>query len=274
MPDITLPGQSEKRAAPRLCLAIFFVVAAGAMAAYAPKAVEASYNADFERYYYAGSVALRGGDIYEATDDKQFKYFPVFAQLMMPVAYYGERHGCECHDSYRYELRVAAWLWYAILRASFLGSLWLVISLAKPICTKEALLLAVIAVAFSARFFVANARNGQINLPVMFLAVLGCWLATRKYEKLGGAAIALAACIKFMPVVLLLWFARRGWWRGIGAFLVTTLFLLLVAPAATWGFKGNVELLQRYVDSRHKMVTGVPEDEAPGQSAQIGRAHV
>jgi hypothetical protein len=237
-------------------------VAAGllilALALFAPTAAEksAEKKSDFPRYYTAGCVARAGGDIYEPGSTRefqylQFKYLPVFAQIMIPFSFF--------------PVAVAAYLWYVLLAVSYLGLLAVTLAWARP-SPRHRLWVAALAVALTARFFVDNARLGQINLPVAFLAVWGAYLVFQGRERTGGMVTALAAAVKYMPLLLILFYAwKRRWWAA--SYGIIGLFVLfLYAPALTWGGGNGRALLQEWIQNRHKMVTSLPESNAPGQS--------
>ncbi|MBN2711411.1 MAG: DUF2029 domain-containing protein [Planctomycetes bacterium] len=259
---------ASRREVIALTATIFLILLS--LAFYAPNAVRKSHKADFERYYYAGCVAMHGGDIYEKHDDLQFKYFPFFAEAMVPIAWISES-ACPSENpdkpfANEKALLFGAGLWFAVLSFSYLGSLLLAVSLCKPENISKALWIFWIALAFSARFFVANLKNGQINMPVMFLALFGCWLVIKGRECFGGISIGLAAATKFMPVVLLLWlFRKKKWWGGV--YLASTvLACLFIFPSLIWGVEGNYDMLEKYIGQRKKMVTDLPEEQAAGQS--------
>lgn len=241
-----------------------------AMAAFAPTAAKESHRADFERYYTAGCAAANGDDIYAPQDDRQFKYLPFFAQLMAPLAIVSECAAdgefTRCIFPSERGLKIGAYLWYCLLCTAYLGSLSLAATLCRPANARERLAALAAALAFSARLFVDNARNGQINLPVLFLALLGCSLVLRSRKWAGGAAIAFAAAIKFMPALLLLWLAKRRDWRAAAGLALFALAALFVFPAANWGFGRNAEMLRGYAAKRNKMVTDLPDRQAAGQS--------
>lgn len=266
MPETSAPPPAPTK---RKTIYGLLLVALAGLALYAPKAVEESHNADLERYYIAGRTALAGGDIYEADGDRRFKYFPFFAQCMMPVAALGDaladRDSTGRIDD-RSALRAGAYAWYLILCGSYLGAIALTVSMASAGRTEQHLPVGLICLLFSARMFVGNVRNGQINMVVMFLAVLGCWLLLNGRDRLAGIAIALGAAIKFMPIVLLLWCARQRRWFALATSGLTLAVVLFVIPAFTWGFTGNLSMLENYIGNRHKMVTDLPDNQAAGQS--------
>jgi hypothetical protein len=204
------------------------------------------------------------------SDDRQFKYLPVFAQGLAPLAALAERvrpfPGPDAAEPSEAQLRLGAGVWYALLCLAYLGTLALAVSLCSATGARQRAAIVLAALALSARFFVDNLRLGQINLIVMFLAVLGAWWVLRGRGILGGASVALAAALKFMPAVLVLWFLLRRQWRAAAAFAVALAAFVALVPMLTWGAKGTFDLLDRYWQARHKMVTALPEDHAAGQS--------
>ncbi len=263
---------------PRCCRnlqRILFVLVLLGLAAYGPKAVLESREADFERYYRAGCVAAQGGDIYDHPADRgdlEFKYFPFLAQLLSPLAVLceaiaqGELFPARMPTPVGQTLGAA--LWYVILCGCYLGSLRLSVSMTRSTDPRATLWLYAGGLFLSARFFVANVRNGQVNMVAMFLAVLGCWLVLRQRRRLGGALVALGALVKFMPATFLLWFARRRMGWASAYFLVTVLAGLLFVPSLHWGGgpERNIAQLRGYIERRRGMVTDVPDEEAAGQS--------
>lgn len=266
-----------------------FILLVG-LAAYAPQAVKKSHRSDFQRYYVAGFTALHGGDIYQFVDRREFKYFPFFAQVMLPLAAVSEwwTHGTIHTPAPSEEsLRTGAYLWYILLCLSYWGSVFFAVKLCRPETLRQGLIIGAFAAALSLRFFIANIRNGQINMPVMFLAVWGIYLVTNNRERLGAICIALGVAIKFMPFVLYLWFLRR---RKKSSFaleqnfatqtknpcrcvpllwgLSTLLAVLFLVPTLTWpgGISGAARQLQRYYNLRKQMVTSLPTRSAAGQS--------
>lgn len=219
------------------------------------KAAPRMTRSDFRRYYTAGAAVLEGRDIYAARGRLQFKYFPVFALCMAPLAVLS--------------IGVAAWVWYLIVVASYAALLAVAARWAGPAPPGQVryrLWVVVAALLVTARFFVSNARLGQINLPVAALAVLGAWCVFHGRPRLGGMLTAWAAVLKFMPVVLIVWYAWQRRWLAAAYGLLGIFVGSFVLPALVWGWEGNLELLGGYIGRRSKMVTSVPQHDAPGQS--------
>jgi hypothetical protein len=230
---------------------IALVILLIALVIFSRKAAEKSIHSDFERYYHAGEVVLEGGNIYEEKGHLQFKYFPVFAQLMSVAAHLPQN--------------IAVFVWYAIVAGCFLGMVFISLKL-SGVPPSKYIWMVVIILAVCGRYFTNNARNGQINIPVAFLAYLGIYLVFTGRDRLGGLSVALSACLKFMPVLFIFYFAWRRRWKAFAYSVLGVLFFVFIMPAVTFGFKSNINLLNNYIASRSKMITGVPKKDAPGES--------
>lgn len=239
----------------------------------APKIIQKSHRADFERYYVAGCVAARRGDIYQAGADLEFKYLPFFAQLMAPLAMVSEglATGRPFDGPTPRGLYLGATIWFVVLACSYLGSLLLTVLLCRPSTRRDGWWIAAFAFLFSARFANDNLRLGQVNMPVMFLALLGAYFASQEKARkkiVGAIVIAIAAAIKFMPVLLLLWLLWKRWYFAFFTGLFSLFVILLLVPSLTWegGIGANIAQLKGYWERRHRMVTDLPAEEAAGQS--------
>ena len=232
------------------------VLLAVLLAVFGYKASERSTTSDFRRYYMAGESVVAGRSIYEnAGQPLEFKYFPIFAQGMSVFA--------------RLPIRTAAWVWYGIVAGGYVGMVWLAGTFFARVAPDDhrAWKIALAAgVLGSLRFFIDNARLGQINIPVAFLAVAGAYCVAHGRERTGGVLTAFGAAIKFMPIVLVLYYIWKGRWKATAWAGLTLMACLFLIPALTWGWQGNIDLLRQYISNRSHMVTDLPVEDAPGQS--------
>jgi len=81
---------------------------------------------------------------------------------------------------------------------------------------------------------------GNVGLLLVFLIVAGWFLVERGREWEAGAAIGLAALIKLLPIVLLLFFLFKRRWRVLGGAVTTTVVLGIGLPLATLGYQETV----------------------------------
>ncbi len=237
----------ESTRARRLALALLIL----AMVAFWPKAAPRSVRSDLRRYYHAGRTALEGGSIYAAWGGLQFKYLPVFAQCVAPLG--------------ALDPLPAAYVWYLVQAGGYLVMLLVTCRLADP-DGEHRLATGLAAVAVSSRFFVDNARLGQVNIPVAALAFAGAWCVVQNRQRIGGVLTGWAAALKFMPAVLVLYYLYKRRWRAFTYGFLALAVLAVLAPALTWDWGPSRRMLAGYVARRSKMVRSLPAEDAPGQS--------
>ena len=88
---------------------------------------------------------------------------------------------------------------------------------------------------FSARLFQDNLQHGQINTQLLFLSLLAFVWFREQRPIAGGAALALAASLKAVPVLLLGYLAYKRSWRAIGWTIAFLVLLNVVIPIAIFG---------------------------------------
>jgi hypothetical protein len=88
---------------------------------------------------------------------------------------------------------------------------------------------------FTARLFLDNLQHGQINAQLLFLSLLAFVLFREGRPMPGALALALAASIKAVPVLLLVYLAYKRCWREVGWTVAFLVVLNLVVPVAIFG---------------------------------------
>ena len=76
-----------------------------------------------------------------------------------------------------------------------------------------------------------NLLYGQFYVLLLLLIVAACWAYLRKLSALAGALVAIAAACKVFPVLLFIFFLRRGNWRALLFGALTGLAALAVSVA-------------------------------------------
>src|ERR1700761_6539940 len=76
-----------------------------------------------------------------------------------------------------------------------------------------------------------NLLFGQYYVVLLLLIVGACWAYQRGLRALAGALVAIAAACKIFPVVLFVFFLRRGSWRALISGAVTGALALAVSVA-------------------------------------------
>src|SRR5215211_4610207 len=219
-----MPGFRGGSARTRALLAVLAVVSLAA--AFTTR--ESRKMPDFEVYHTAGARALAGAPLYRAEDGHfQFKYLPAFALLAAPLA--------------KAPLAAAKGAWFALSAVLMLVLLGLSLR-AMPELRRPPAVLVVVTFLAMAKFYAHELVLGQVNLLFAVLVVLALvWMRGGK-EIPAGLALALAVIVKPYAAIFIPWlFTRRH--RGALVGMTAGLVVLLLLPAARYGWQGNLHLL-------------------------------
>ena len=183
---------------------------------------------DFDVYRTAGARALLAEPLYRAEDGHfQFKYLPAFAIFAAPLA--------------MIPAPAAKGAWFAASAVLMLVLLGLSLKAMPEVHVPPALLVVITFLAM-AKFYAHELVLGQVNLLFAVLAVLGIvWLRSGR-DPGAGLLFALAVVVKPYAVIFAPWLATRRT-RTAFATMVAGLLLLLLLPAAKYGWDGNLRLL-------------------------------
>ena len=183
---------------------------------------------DFEVYRTAGARALAAEPLYRADDGHyQFKYLPAFALLAVPAALV--------------PLPAAKGAWFAISALLMMALLWLSLR-AMPELRRPAPVLLVLTFLAMAKFYAHELVLGQVNLLFGALVVLAIVWMRQGQDAAAGLLLALARVIKPYAAIFAPWLAARRNRAAFGAMLGAVVVLLLI-PAARYGWQGNLQLL-------------------------------
>ncbi len=193
---------------------------------FAVRGTLASWSAngsDFTIYYDAGRALIEGRNPNRVFG---YIYLPFFALCMTPLALL--------------PFKIAAVVWQT---ASFAALVWITRALvrlvradglAAPVWLEWAPLVCVL------RLVDSNFGNGQVNLLVLALVVLGlcAWIDARPTK--AGAWLGLASALKLLPAFLGLVFLVRRSWRVCAMLVATALFCVFLVPAIVPGWSTNL----------------------------------
>ena len=183
---------------------------------------------DFEVYYTAASRALAAQPLYRAEDGHfQFKYLPAFAVIGSPMALM--------------PLGAAKAAWFTVSAVLMLVILWVSLRALPVVHRPPALLVAGTFIAM-AKFYAHELVLGQVNLLFGVLAVLAIVWIRRGREVGAGVLFALAVVVKPYGAIFAPWLAAGRRVTALAAMLIA-LVVLLVLPAARYGWSGNIQLL-------------------------------
>jgi hypothetical protein len=183
---------------------------------------------DFEVYRTAAGRALAAEPLYRAEDGHyQFKYLPAFALLAAPLALA--------------PMQAAKGAWFAVSAVLMMVLLGLSLR-ALPEVRRPPVVLLVITFLAMAKFYAHELVLGQVNLLLGVLALLAIVWMRNGRELAAGALLALAVIVKPYAAIFIPWTAvRRN--RAAFAAMIGGLAILLLLPAARYGWNGNLQLL-------------------------------
>lgn len=186
---------------------------------------------DFEVYWRAGGRAAAAEPLYQPSDeDYQFKYFPAFAILTIPLGLV--------------PLDVAKALWFTLSVAA-LAALLSLNAAVLPFRRKPKWLLITVTVIALGKYYAEDLVLGQINTLVA-LAVTCAILAFRRgQEALAGAIVAVAIVLKPYALILVPWTIARRRFAAIAA-LAVGLAVWWALPAMVYGVDGSTALYRNW----------------------------
>ena len=183
---------------------------------------------DFEVYRTAGARAMAAEPLYRADDGHfQFKYLPAFAVLAAPLAMVPPA--------------AAKGAWFALSAVLMLLLLGLSLKAMPSIHRPPAVLVTVTFLAM-AKFYAHELVLGQVNLLFAVLVVLAVVWMRNGLDAAAGLLLAAAVVVKPYGMIFLPWLVTR---RNRTAFAAMAggLLVLLLLPAARYGWNGNLALL-------------------------------
>lgn len=204
---------------------------------------------DFLEFFSAAEAMTRGADIY-AVGTLGYIYPPLIAWALTPLVPLG--------------MDGASWVWLALTAGALALNAWLG---AAEVCRRfnvrrdSTLLLAValLGLILTIDKTRADLRMGQINQFVLLAWVLGLrWLDRR--PMLAGAALGMAATIKYVTLLALPYMLLRRRWRAAGATAATAVGAAFL-PAITLGWERNLGMLGQAFGGLMNLVKPALTDE-------------
>jgi hypothetical protein len=182
---------------------------------------------DFEVYWKAASRAAQAEPLYRESDGHfVFKYLPAFAVLTVPIGLL--------------PLLPAKFVWFFSSIALLVALVTMAVNL--PVERRKPLRwLVIVTVVSLLKFYAHELVLGQVNILFAVVAT-GAFLAMKaKREVTAGALVVLAIVIKPYAVLFVPWLVARRQLPSIAS-ACAGLALVLVLPAAIYGWDGNVSL--------------------------------
>src|SRR5687767_6158335 len=181
---------------------------------------------DLEVYWRAGIRAAAAEPLYRAADtDYQFKYFPAFAVLAIPLG--------------TLPIGTAKVIWFSVSAAAFVALLALSTELPER-RRSRAFLIAMLLVGL-AKYYAEELIIGQVNILVALVAA-GAILAFKTGREVpAGLLVALAIVLKPYALILAPWVVARRRWRAIAA-MSAGIGVAVALPAVVYGLNGTMAL--------------------------------
>jgi len=182
---------------------------------------------DVEVYWRAGARAAAAEPLYRAADaDYQFKYFPAFAVIAIPLGLL--------------PLTAAKAAWFALSVAALVALLPL--SAASVANRRQPLWLLIAALLIAlGKYYAEDLVLGQINTLVALVTTVAILAFRASREAVGGALIAVAIVLKPYALILAPWVVARRRPPAIAA-MGAGLAIAILLPAVIYGFDGTVSL--------------------------------
>ncbi len=182
---------------------------------------------DFFVYWQLGGRAAHAESIYRTADGEyQFKYFPEFAPLVIPIGLL--------------PLPVAKAVWYSALVGALFALMRLAVLVLPDVHRTPVAIVTVLLIGLG-KSYVEELVLGQINLLLTLLVVTIILMIKRGRDAVAGLLLALAIIVKPYALILALWLLLRRRTRAIVAALAGVIagFLLL---AVVYGLSGAAAL--------------------------------
>jgi hypothetical protein len=197
---------------------------------------------DFNVNYAAGDRLLHGETLYRLSDEHyQFKYEPFCAMIYAPLALLSPT--------------AARGVWYVLVLASIAALIYLTARLLPNAAGKSDGKAALLAGLVLAKFLLREIQLGQINAIITALLMLMVFNLERDDTKrspgrtvAAGLLWGLATAMKPYAVIFLPYFVLKRRWNVLWPALMA-LGLTLLAPAAYYGFKGNLAVHEEWIVS-------------------------
>jgi len=204
---------------------------------------------DFSVNYEAGKRLRWGETLYRVEDEHfMFKYLPFAAVIYLPLSYL--------------DPEAAKGIWYLLVAACIAGILYMSKKLLPVVYIKPWLLISATFLILG-RFFFRELFLGQINAVITLLLLFMLGLLTSDHENKSnsrniwsGMIWGLAVSLKPYAVIFFPYFLVKKKWTVLisGAALIS---VSLFVPALYYGFKGNLIVIQEWVNSLSQSTPGL-----------------
>ena len=199
---------------------------------------------DFKVFHQAGVIFFESEpDLYNPSRDGIFtyKYSPFFAILAGVFAFF--RH------------ETAKVIWAIMSSLAFIGSWYYAEKILKHLQVKITYSARLLTLLMVLQPVTNNAIQGNINVILLFLCLLGVWLSIENRNIEAGFWAALAFSIKLTPAIILLFFLLKKKYRSFLYGLLFAVIFMIIIPALVYSpesfLKLNLQWFEVLRDTRH-----------------------
>jgi len=203
-------------------------------------------RADFSTFTLAASrVMFSGGDPYNKKQvlDHNYKYFPTNAILLYPFT--------------KISVYAAQGIWFALNLGLLVWAFYSLRALLRGVRVPWWVYVLTLLVMF--RIIMMNLRLGQWNTSVFSLSIIGMRYLLGQRRTAGSALVALAATLKFMPIIMLVYLLARRRWSDCAGVVVGLVFWIVILPVVILGPQRSVELMRQYRSDSAERITQMTE---------------
>ncbi len=218
---------------------------------------------DLQVYLRAAWAARSGADLYTITEENHWHYHypPLLALAAMPLA--DAPPGTDRSGLLPFQVSVAVWYWLSV--ACLFAGVSVLASAVEPDAVRGSPRW------WALRFWsimaclppiAATLMRGQVNrMLLVVLCFAGAGLLRGRSWRAGGY-LALAACLKVIPILLALYPLWRRDWRCLGGFAVGLIAGLLLIPAAWLGSAQTISYFGEWYEVLARPALGTGDDHA------------
>jgi hypothetical protein len=188
------------------------------------QAARARTTSDFRDFWWTANQFRQTGRITSETG--VHNYLPFFTIFMLPWSFL--------------PLQLAAILFSLLSLGLFAATIVLVESLLRDGLPRRPQRPLLIAIALALPYVHACLVLGNVSLLVLFLVVAAWFFVERGREWEAGGALGLAALIKLLPALLIVFFLIKRRWRVAGTAAGTMVILGLLVPLFSLGYTETV----------------------------------
>jgi alpha-1,2-mannosyltransferase len=207
------------------------VIAVSGCRAIRQAAFSPAHRTDFTVYTAAAESIARGESPYNAVSPRGWRFtsLPLAAILFLPLT--------------TMPLAASAAVWFGLNVAFLALSIAALRRLAWPAAEERPWRWCGIPVSILLTEVIVTLCRGQWFIFIGFLLIVSWRLLVTRHDRAAGAVLALAAAMKVLPAIFVLYFVCTRRWRALGGFAFGLLLGLVLIPAA---FLGPTKLTREY----------------------------